>query len=119
MYIFTRWYTYQKPKKVLQQQAKHYQHLLMSDINVEFTYVNHGPKLTEEEKLAHENPITVGDKFPKDSTLSTDGLQVHFYCKFWDKLKKCSSMLYNMPIQKRFYIYLQDAVSFSYPKEKF
>ena len=36
MYIFTRQYNYQKPKKkVLQQQARYYQHLFKSDINVE------------------------------------------------------------------------------------
>ena len=50
MYIFTRLYNYQKPKEVLQQQARYYQHLFKSDINVEFTYVNNRPKLTEEEK---------------------------------------------------------------------
>ena len=97
---------------MLQQQARYYQHLFMSDINVGFTYVSNGPKLTEEEKLSLENPITIEDltysvfKPPKDSTLSTDGLQVCFTVKFGIDLRNHSSMLYNMPIQKGLYIYL-------------
>ena len=81
-------------KKVLQQQARYYQHHFKSDINGESTCVNNGPKLTEEEKSALENPITIRDltksvfKLPKDSTPGADGLKVCFYCKFWDRLKE-------------------------------
>ena len=94
MYIFTRWYNCKKPKKVFQQQKRYYQNLFKSDINVEFTYVKEVKKLTEEEKLAQGNPITIRDltesvfKLPKDYTSWPDGLQVCFYCKFWNSLKE-------------------------------
>ena len=79
---------------MLQQQARYYHHHFKSNINVEFTFVNNGPKLTNEENLALENPITIRDltksifKLPKDSTTGTDDLQVHFYCKFQNMLKE-------------------------------
>ena len=80
--------------KVLQQQARYYQHLFKSDINVECSHVNNRPKLIEEEKVALKNPIIIGGltksvfKLPKDSILGTDGLEVCFHCKFWDRLKE-------------------------------
>ena len=46
-------------QKVLQQQARYYQYLFKSDINGESTHVNNGPKLTEGETSALENPITI------------------------------------------------------------
>ena len=52
--------------------------------DIEFTYVNNGPKLIKEETLALENPITIGDliksvfKLPKVSILGTDILQTLF-----------------------------------------
>ena len=95
MYIFTRLHNYQKQNKGVATTSRTFStSLFKSDNNVQFTYVNNGPKLTEGEKLALENLITIGNltksvfKLPKDSILGTDGLQVYFYCTFWDMPKE-------------------------------